>query len=63
MTTKVRIENTGHLPIVVNVWEAEAQHIEAKNIERYDLAPGEKTPDLTIWSWRRGVTILEAGAG
>lgn len=60
MTTNVKITNTGHYPVVVNVWEAKTPRDEGINIERIDLAPTEETHPITIYGWQRGITVLEA---
>lgn len=63
MTTKVQITNTGHLAVCVNVWEKSSPRDEGKNVERHDLKPGETTTDITVYSWVRGITIVETGEG
>lgn len=59
MTTQVKIANVGTHPICVNVWETDSPRNEGSTVERHDLAPGESSPPITIWGWRRGVTIME----
>lgn len=60
MTTHVKVTNSGHYPVVVNVWETDDPRTEGSNVGRLDLAPGETTPEIHVYSWRRGITILEA---
>lgn len=59
MTTTIKVENVGVHPVVVNVWETDNPTSDGSNVERFDLKPGEKSPGITIYNWRRGVTILE----
>lgn len=61
MTTHIKVTNTGHFPVVANVWEAH-QDTE-KVVERHELKPGDSTPEIVIYSWRRGVTVLEMDPG
>lgn len=63
MTTAIKITNTGHYPVVANVWETNTPRDEGQTVERHELKPGESTPDITIYNWRRGVTILEVDPG
>lgn len=62
MTTAVKITNRGTHAIVVNVWETASPMSEGENVQRIDLQPGEESPSITIYGWRRGVTVLEAAA-
>lgn len=59
MTTSVKIVNDGHYPIVVNVFERSAPGTEGTNVEKHDLKPGETSPSITIYGWRRSINILE----
>lgn len=61
MTTAVKIENTGTHDVKVNVWETSSPADEGKVVDSFDLKPGESTPSITIYSWRKGVTVLEMG--
>lgn len=38
MTTHVKVTNSGHYPVVVNVWETDNPKTEGSNVERHDLA-------------------------
>lgn len=60
MTTSIKIVNDGHFPIVVNVVEVERYRDEGRNVQRFDLNPGEETPSITIYNWRRYVNVLES---
>lgn len=60
MTTHVKVTNSGHYHVVVNIWETDNPAKEGSHIERHDLAPGATTGENMLYSWRRGITILEA---
>lgn len=59
MTTNAKIENTGHYEIVVNVCEVSSPDAKETTVERYGLKPGESSPSIVIYGWRRFITILE----
>lgn len=63
MTTSIKIINDGHFPVVVNVVEVDRYRDEGRNVQRFDLKPGEETPSITIYNWRRYVNILEMDPG
>lgn len=63
MTTSIKIVNDGHFPVAVNVVECERYRDEGRNVQRFDLKPGETSPSITIYNWRRYVNILEMDPG
>lgn len=63
MTTSVKVLNDGHYPVVVNVVECERYRDEGKTVERHDLKPGETSPTITIYGWRRYINVLETAVG
>lgn len=63
MTTSIKVVNDGHYPVVVNVVECSKIGDEGNTVERHDLKPGDESPSITIYGWRRYVNVLETDPG
>lgn len=63
MTTSIKIVNDGHYPVVVKAVECERPRDLGTAVEQHDLQPGESSPSITVYGWRRYVIVGEMDPG